>query len=55
MKTVKSYGAGYKAPELQFIDIMTEGVLCASGEKMWYEKSGTGDFSYGIDTDDTWA
>lgn len=55
MKTIDLQGTAYQAPELQTIDIMAEGVLCASGETPWYMKGGQGDFSYGVDTDDTWA
>lgn len=36
------------------LDLDSEGVLCESGDK-WYEKGGQGDFTFGLETDDTWA
>ena len=53
MKT-KSSGVTYRTPDLTVLEIGTEGVLCGSGDN-WYEKEGKGDFTYGIETDDTWA
>lgn len=54
MKTNVLKGAAYKSPELSVLEIKTEGVLCASGDA-WYERDGQGDFTYGTETDDTWA
>jgi len=54
MKTRKTKGAQYQAPELSVLEIGMEGILCAS-EKLWYEKGGSGDFGYTVETDDTWA
>lgn len=55
MKTKVFNGACYVAPELSVLEIKSEGVLCASGDEPWYEKSGQGDFTHGTVTDDTWA
>lgn len=54
MKTKNFVGDAYQSPQLSVIEIKTEGVLCASGEK-WYEQGGQGDFGYGTETDDDWA
>lgn len=54
MKTKEFIGDAYQSPKLSVMEVMTEGVLCASGDK-WYEQGGQGDFGYGTETDDTWA
>lgn len=45
----------YVSPMLSVLELRTEGLLCASGDKLWYEQGGQGDFTYGTDTDGTWA
>ena len=55
MKTKEFIGDAYQSPKLSVMEVMTEGVLCESGDPKWYEKSGQGDFTYGVETDDTWA
>lgn len=55
MKTKTLNGAAYQAPELSVLEIKSEGILCASGELKWYERGGQGDFTHGVETDDTWA
>lgn len=52
MKTINQ-GSEYLAPQLSVIKVCTEGMLCAS--TLWYQRGASGDFLYGIDTDDTWA
>jgi len=55
MKTKTLNGAAYQAPTLHAVEIDAEGVLCASGDTPWYQKGGQGDFTHGVETDDTWA
>jgi len=55
MKTLRFSVGHYVTPQLSVIEINTEGVLCVSGEKLWYDGGGSGDFDYDVDTDDTWA
>lgn len=48
-------GLGYESPQTTVIGMASEGVLCASGDDLWYEKGGSGDFTYGTDTDSMWG
>lgn len=54
MKTDVSRAVEYISPELSALEIESEGVLCASGDK-WYERGGQGNFDYGTETDDDWG
>ena len=54
MKTKSLQGVTYESPDLAALEIKSEGVLCASGDK-WYEKGSQGDFTFDLETDDTWA
>ena len=44
----------YASPELNLLEILQEGLLCSSPDT-WYQKGGQGDFSYGVEKDDTWS
>lgn len=46
----------YAAPELWEEIVSVEAGFAASGEEMlWYSKPGSGDFTYDVENDDTWA
>ena len=55
MKTKVIKGEEYLTPELSVLEFRSEGMLCQSDGSKWYEQGGSGDFSYGTETDDTWA
>lgn len=47
----------YVAPEIWEEIVSVEAGFAASGEveMLWYSKPGSGDFTYGVENDDTWA
>lgn len=51
-KTAK--GQAYESPSLSVVETVTEGVLCASGGEMWYDRGGRGNFDYGTENDTDW-
>ncbi len=55
MKTLNFGGARYEAPQLSYLDIRNEGILCSSQGGKWYDQGGFGDFNYGTENDNTWA
>ena len=44
----------YVSPELNLLEILQEGLLCSS-PNTWYKQGGQGDFSYGVENDETWS
>ncbi|MGN1211008.1 MAG: hypothetical protein ACI4TM_04935 [Candidatus Cryptobacteroides sp.] len=44
----------YQAPQAFSVDLSVEGCLCASAETQWYKNGPTGNFTYGIEDDETW-
>lgn len=45
----------YNSPELNEVQLSTERGIAVSGEMLWYEQGGQGDFDYVITEDDQWG
>lgn len=43
----------YESPMAESIEIIAEGVLCAS-DQLWYHRNGSGDFTYEYEDDTMW-
>lgn len=44
----------YSAPELRTLKIDTETIFCQSAEP-WHKQGGQGNFTYGVEEDETWG
>ena len=46
---------GYISPAIMQMEMHTEGIMAVtSGNTEWYEQGGQGNFSYTVETDDSW-
>ncbi len=45
----------YLSPELSEVEFCVERGFAVSGDTIWYEEPGKGDFTYDVETDSTWG